>query len=73
MPDVSAFTFSGVGKASGYLACAETKGGPWQVFADLGSLQDSNVPGGDVSNCIGFDALAQNYTLDGGAGAYQYN
>ncbi|KAL8823795.1 MAG: hypothetical protein Q9170_008316 [Blastenia crenularia] len=70
-PGVSAFVFSGVGKASGYLACPVTPKGPWQVFADLASIQDSWVPGGDVSNCIGFDALAADYTSPAPA-AYEY-
>ncbi|KAI4121352.1 MAG: hypothetical protein LQ338_006415 [Usnochroma carphineum] len=70
-PGISAFIFSGVGKASGYLACPVTPQGPWQVFADLASLQDAWVPGGDLSNCIGFDALATNYTSPTAA-AYEY-
>ncbi|KAL8687626.1 MAG: hypothetical protein Q9218_006255 [Villophora microphyllina] len=70
-PGIAAFTFSGVGKASGFLACPITPQGPWQVFADLGSIEDSWVPSGDVSDCIGFDALATNYTSALPA-AYQY-
>ncbi|KAL8635238.1 MAG: hypothetical protein Q9228_007251 [Teloschistes exilis] len=70
-PGIAAFTFSGVGKASGYLACPVAPKGPWQVFADLGSIEDSWVPSGDVSDCIGFDALATNYTSALPA-AYQY-
>lgn len=70
-PGVAAFTFSGVGKASGFLACPVTPQGPWQVFADLAIVEDAYVPGGNVSNCIGFDALATNYTSPLPA-AYQY-
>ncbi|KAL8903244.1 MAG: hypothetical protein Q9207_004055 [Kuettlingeria erythrocarpa] len=70
-PEVSAFIYSGVGKASGYLACPVAPGGPWQVFADLASIEDSWVPSGDVSDCIGFDALAMNYTSPTPA-AYEY-
>ncbi|KAL8729337.1 MAG: hypothetical protein Q9166_004834 [cf. Caloplaca sp. 2 TL-2023] len=70
-PGIAAFVFSGVGKASGYLACPIAEKGPWQVFADLASIKDSWVPSGDVSDCIGFDALATNYTSPLPA-AYQY-
>ncbi|KAI4251361.1 MAG: hypothetical protein LQ352_004906 [Teloschistes flavicans] len=70
-PGIAAFTFSGVGKASGYLACPVAPKGPWQVFADLGSIRDSWVPSGDVSDCIGFDALATDYTSALPA-AYEY-
>ncbi|KAL8747140.1 MAG: hypothetical protein Q9184_007645 [Pyrenodesmia sp. 2 TL-2023] len=70
-PEVSAFIYSGVGKASGYLACPVAPEGPWQVFADLASIQNSWVPSGDVSDCIGFDALAMNYTSPTPA-AYEY-
>ncbi|KAL8902803.1 MAG: hypothetical protein Q9171_007596 [Xanthocarpia ochracea] len=70
-PGIAAFVFSGVGKATGYLACPITEEGPWQVFAGLGGIKDSWVPGGDVSNCIGIDALATNYTSPVPA-AYQY-
>ncbi|KAI4152142.1 MAG: hypothetical protein L6R39_001893 [Caloplaca ligustica] len=70
-PGISAFVFSGVGKASGYLACPITPQGPWQVFVDLASLQDSWVPGGDISNCTGFDALAADY-MNPVPAAYEY-
>ncbi|KAL8696033.1 MAG: hypothetical protein Q9201_007857 [Fulgogasparrea decipioides] len=73
-PAIAAFTFSGVGKASGFLACPIppiNPKGPWQVFADLGSVKDSYVPSGDKSDCIGFDALATNYTSPLAA-AYEY-
>ncbi|KAL8910601.1 MAG: hypothetical protein Q9172_007813 [Xanthocarpia lactea] len=70
-PGIAAFVFSGVGRATGYLACPIAEKGPWQVFAGLGGIKDSWVPGGDVSNCIGIDALATNYTSPVPA-AYQY-
>lgn len=65
----SFFTFSGVGKASGFLACPinETV---YKVYADLPNLRDDNVPNKNVSSCIGFDALA---TAFAGASAWQYD
>ncbi|KAL8644213.1 MAG: hypothetical protein Q9210_007366 [Variospora velana] len=71
LPGVSAFIYSGVGKASGYLACPIAPEGPWQVFAEVRWILDSYVPGGDKSQCIGIDALATNYTSPTPA-AYQY-
>ncbi|KAI4265750.1 MAG: hypothetical protein L6R38_009204 [Xanthoria sp. 2 TBL-2021] len=71
-PGSAAFVFSGVGRATGYLACPVRGREPiYQVFAGLPSIKDSWVPGGDVSNCIGFDAFATNYTSPMPA-AYQY-
>ncbi|KAL8770119.1 MAG: hypothetical protein Q9209_004157 [Squamulea sp. 1 TL-2023] len=61
-PGYAAFVFSGVGRASGYLACPLAEEGIWQVFAGLGSIKDSWIPSGDKSDCIGFDAFATNYT-----------
>ncbi|KAL9598592.1 MAG: hypothetical protein Q9219_004423 [cf. Caloplaca sp. 3 TL-2023] len=71
LPAYSFFVFSGVGKASGYLACPIKPGGPWQVFVGLSGLMDDEVPSGDKSDCIGFDAAATNYTSPTPA-AYQY-
>ena len=31
------------------------------MFANLGSVEDADVPSGDKSDCIGIDALATNY------------
>ncbi|KAL8992396.1 MAG: hypothetical protein Q9188_007596 [Gyalolechia gomerana] len=70
-PGVSAFVFSGVGKATGYLACPIRPEGPWQVFVGQADIPDVWVPGGNVSRCIGFDALATNYTSPAPA-AYRY-
>ncbi|KAI4219146.1 MAG: hypothetical protein L6R36_008535, partial [Xanthoria steineri] len=65
-PAYSALVFSGVGRSTGYLACPVEKAtGPFQVFVATGRLieeGDSWVPGGDVSDCIGFDAFATDYT-----------
>ncbi|KAL8937873.1 MAG: hypothetical protein Q9216_004199 [Gyalolechia sp. 2 TL-2023] len=71
-PGVSAFVFSGVGKATGYLACPIKPEGPWQVFVGLADVDDWWVPGRNVSRCIGFDALATNYTGTAPA-AYTYS
>lgn len=66
----NSFTYSGTGKASGWLACpVDAK--VYQVFANI-ELEDSNVPQKNVSACIALDALTTNYTLPGAA-AWQYN
>lgn len=64
--------FSELG-ATGFLACPAGPDGtaPFQVFADVSALKDADVPGGRVSACIGFDALAVEYTGSGSA-AWQY-
>ena len=67
-PQYSFFTFSGVGKASGFLACPVNET-VYKVYADLPSLTDENVMGGNVSACVGFDALATAYK---GFAAWQY-
>ncbi len=65
------FGFSGLG-ATGFLACPTKNGtAPWQIFANVKGLKDKDVPGGCVKDCLGFDALAPNYTASGPA-AWQY-
>ncbi|KAI4091436.1 MAG: hypothetical protein LQ344_004128 [Seirophora lacunosa] len=70
-PGPSALIYSGVGKATGYLACPIAPLGPWQVFVGVPGIKDGFVPGGDLSQCIGFDAFATDYTSQTPA-AYQY-
>ncbi|KAI4111985.1 MAG: hypothetical protein LQ345_006625 [Seirophora villosa] len=70
-PGPSALIYSGVGKATGYLACPIAPRGPWQVFVGVPGIKDGFVPGGDLSQCIGFDAFATDYTSQTPA-AYQY-
>jgi len=55
--------------ATGFMACPNQATNPsqWQVFA---ALQNATVPTGKVSDCLGFDALATNYT--GPVAAWQY-
>ncbi|KAK7902893.1 hypothetical protein LTR67_002539 [Exophiala xenobiotica] len=52
--------------ATGFMACP-AEGNTWQVFANL---RNATVPGGDVTQCLGFGAIAidsaQNYA------AWQY-
>ncbi|KAL4884435.1 hypothetical protein BJY04DRAFT_182487 [Aspergillus karnatakaensis] len=50
------YVYNGQG-ASGFMACPveEEEGQKWQVFA---ALQNATVPGGDVSECYGFSAIA---------------
>ncbi|KAI4128066.1 MAG: hypothetical protein LQ341_006716 [Variospora aurantia] len=70
-PKFSALIYSGVGKATEYTACPITPEGPWQVFVTIPEIYDFPVPGGDVTDCIGIDALATDYTGPTPA-AYQY-
>lgn len=52
------FGFSGLG-STGFLACPARNGTtPWQVFADVMGIKGSDVPGGNVSACLGFVAFA---------------
>lgn len=55
---LGAFGFGGLG-STGFLACPakNATAPPWQVFADVEGIRDSSVPGGNVSACLGFDAL----------------
>jgi len=60
--------------ATGFMACPnnknETLATSWQVFA---ALQNATVPTGNVSDCLGFDALAPPYSNPNGtAAAWQY-
>lgn len=43
--------------ADGLMACP-TDGDAWQVFANL---QNATVPQGNVSQCLGFDAVALDF------------
>ena len=65
----SSFTYSGTGKASGWLACPVDVR-VYQIFANV-ELEDQNVPQKNISACIALDALTTNYTLPGAA-AWQY-
>ena len=65
------FRFRGL-NATGFLACPTRNGtAPWQVFADVEglALRSPSVPGGNVSACLGFNALGVNFR---GAGAWEY-
>ena len=64
----SSLTFSGVGKASGFLACP-VNATVYKVYADLPRLEDANVPLGNLSACVGFDAEAASFK---GYAAWQY-
>ncbi|KAL8713616.1 MAG: hypothetical protein Q9220_002478 [cf. Caloplaca sp. 1 TL-2023] len=69
--NIGQFTFQGLG-AAGFLACPATANGtgPYQIFADVASLSDEDVPGGCKDACLGFDALTAEYTE--GPAAWQY-
>jgi len=51
--------------ATGFMACPNN--GVYQIFADF---KGAIVPGGNVSACLGFDALTSDFT--GGVAAWQY-
>jgi len=55
--------------ATGFMACPNTIPNPstWQVFA---AIHNATVPTGKVGECLGFDAIAINYT--GSVPAWQY-
>lgn len=57
--------------SAGLLACPSGPNytGPWQVFANLKGLKDSDVTGGKISKCLGINAIAANTTSPG---AWQY-
>ncbi|KAL2037837.1 hypothetical protein N7G274_009311 [Stereocaulon virgatum] len=64
------FVFSGL-NATGFVACPSLNGSaPWQIFAALPHLCDADVPGKNVSACLGFDALGDTYP--NGTAAWQY-
>lgn len=69
----SQFGFFGVNLpgSAGLLACptGENFSGPYQVFVNLKNLKDSDVAGGKINKCIGFNAIAPTAT---GADAWQY-
>lgn len=48
------------------MACP-TSSGDWQVFADT---PNAIVPNGNLSDCLGFDALTEDFT--GTFAAWQY-
>jgi len=54
------FSFSGNG-STGWLACPVAEEGPWQVFAAVEWLDDGDVLGACVNECIRFEALTAEY------------
>ena len=52
--------------ANGFMACP-TSDNRWQVFADG---PNAVVPSGNLTDCLGFDALTTDWTE--GFGAWQY-
>ncbi|KAJ5584720.1 uncharacterized protein N7459_004520 [Penicillium hispanicum] len=59
------YTFHGWG-TDGFMACP-TSDHRWQVFA---AISNATVPSGNVSDCLGFSAIALTY--QGSAPAWQY-
>jgi hypothetical protein len=52
--------------ATGFIACPTVNGGIYQVLANL---KNATAPMGNVSQCLGFDALAADAP---GLGAWEY-
>ncbi len=68
--ELGEFSFTGLG-ANGFVACPVANGSaPYQIFAGFPGLCDENVPGGNVSACLGFDALGETY--ENGTAAWEY-
>lgn len=71
------FSFTGL-NSTGFLACPATSGAaPWQVFAAITGIKNSDVPGGNVSACLEFVAFgasgAELGTANtGGPAAWEY-
>ena len=66
------FSFTGLGSLGGFVACPTVNGtAPYQIFADLPYLCDKAVPGGNVSECIGFDALGDRFANVSAAFEYE--
>ncbi|OJI84538.1 hypothetical protein ASPTUDRAFT_190891 [Aspergillus tubingensis CBS 134.48] len=69
------WTYTGLG-ATGFMACPldedeEVNGGAWQVFA---AMKNATVPSGNVSDCLGFEALAYPWVSNGSSiAAWQYD
>lgn len=57
--------------SAGLLACpaGANFSGPYQVFANLKNLKDSDVAGGKINKCIGFNVIAPKAS---GPNAWQY-
>ena len=64
------FIFTGNGSTE-WLACPIGENGPWQIFAAIEGLEDADVPGGCVEECIFFGALTPVYPASEPA-AFQY-
>ncbi|MCJ1278748.1 hypothetical protein MMC21_006565 [Puttea exsequens] len=76
------FRFAVSGTALPWLACPSANNGPqeyqgifpvppYQVYAAIPELADADVLGGNLSACIGFDALGSTYDVTKGL-AYNY-
>jgi hypothetical protein len=50
------------------MACP-TRTGQYQIFA---ALANATVPNGNISSCIGFDAIIEAYNSTAGPAAWQY-
>lgn len=58
--------------SAGLLACptGANFSGPYQVFVNIKNLKDSDVAGGKINKCIGFNAITVGTN---GADAWQYS
>ncbi|WEW61453.1 hypothetical protein PRK78_006943 [Emydomyces testavorans] len=66
-PGHGVYSFTGWG-ATGFMACPSPKAKYYQVFANI---KNATVPSGNIKDCLGFVALAFNYTGPSPA-AWQY-
>ena len=69
---VQTYDSEGISDRRGFLACPSGKNytGPWQVFADLEGLKDSDVTGGKLCECLPMGVITWNAT--DADGPYQY-
>ena len=51
------------------MACPTKTGRAYQIYA---AFTNATVPNGNVSSCIGLDAIAAAYNNTGGAAAWEY-
>ncbi|KAI9833343.1 MAG: hypothetical protein M1819_003738 [Sarea resinae] len=70
---LGSLSYTGQG-ASGFIACPlnPAEETTWQILADVSGLEDDDVPGGDLSACLGFSATTPLYTSSDPA-AWQYS
>jgi hypothetical protein len=56
--------------ARGFMACP-TRVGPYETYQIFAAFANATVPNGDISSCVGFDAITEVYNSTEAA-AWQY-